>query len=204
MIKYNIHRALAEKKMLEKRLNSLLRDFSPVGTKKGSDVKVYETKTSVEDYSKLVKSKYQQIQDLIHNYNALDKAIITSNAITIVEIGNNQYTVADAIKRKDNIEFEEELLKSMKHSLVNATSNVNNKNIDVDRRLDEQTLSMEKQDKENWSNIYRKQNEWSIIDPLNIRDEIDKLNTDIENFLTEVDYALSTSNAITIVEVDLK
>ena len=63
---------------------------------------------------------------------------------------------------------------------------------------------MEKQDKEQWSNVYRKQNEWKVIDPIGIISEIEKLELDIDEFLTEVDYALSTSNAITIIDVDLK
>lgn len=204
MVKYNLHRALAEKKMLEKRINSILSSFEPVGTKKGSDSKVYETKTSIEDFSKDVKSKYQQIQDLIYNYNALDKAIVISNSITKVNIGNKEYTVADAIKRKDNIEFEQDLLRKMKQSHSKGLSNVNNRNQEVERRLDEQTINMEKQDKEQWSNVYRKQNEWQLIDPIGVMSEIEKLELDIDEFLTEVDYALSTSNAITVIDVDLK
>lgn len=204
MVKYNLHRALAEKKMLEKRINSILNSFEPVGTKKGSDSKVYETKTSIEDFSKDVKSKYQQIQDLIYNYNALDKAIVISNSITKVNIGNKEYTVADAIKRKDNIEFEQDLLRKMKQSHSKGLSNVNSRNQEVEKRLDEQTINMEKQDKEQWSNVYRKQNEWKVIDPIGIISEIEKLELDIDEFLTEVDYALSTSNAITIIDVDLK
>lgn len=204
MVKYNLHRALAEKKMLEKRILGILNSFEPVGTKKGSDSKVYETKTSIEDFSKDVKSKYQQIQDLIYNYNALDKAIVISNSITKVNIGNKEYTVADAIKRKDNIEFEQDLLRKMKQSHSKGLLNVNSKNLEVEKRLDEQTINMGKQDKEQWSSVYRKQNEWQIIDPIGVMQEIEKLELDIDEFLTEVDYALSTSNAITIIEVDLK
>ena len=151
-----------------------------------------------------MKSKYQQIQDLIYNYNALDKAIVISNSIAKVNIGNKEYTVADAIKRKDNIEFEQDLLRKMKQSHSKGLSNVNSRNQEVERRLDEQTINMEKQDKEQWSNVYRKQNEWQVIDPIGIISEIEKLELDIDEFLTEVDYALSTSNAITIIDVDLK
>lgn len=204
MVKYNLHRALAEKKMLEKRINNILSSFEPVGTKKGSDSKVYESKINVEDFGKNVRAKYQQIQDLIYNYNSLDKAIVLSNAATKVVIGDKEYTVADAIKRKDNIDFEQDLLRQMKSSYSRGLQNVNNRNQEVERRLDEQTINMEKQDKEQWSNVYRKQNEWSLIDPIGISDEIEKLETEINEFLTEVDYALSTSNAITIVEVELK
>ena len=100
MVKYNVHKALAEKKLLEDKIDRCISNFKIVGTKKGSDKNVYETKTSVEDFNVEVSSRYQQIEDLIYNYNALDKAINISNAITNVQIGNKNYTVLEAIKKK--------------------------------------------------------------------------------------------------------
>ena len=51
--------------------------------------------------------------------------------------------------------------------------------------------------------LYRKQNGYEMINPLNIKLAIKELEDYIDAFETEVDHVLSTSNAITVVEIDL-
>jgi hypothetical protein len=50
---------------------------------------------------------------------------------------------------------------------------------------------------------YRELHEKEILDPIGIAEEIKKLEKEIKDFETEVDYVLSDSNASTFVEVDL-
>lgn len=46
-----------------------------------------------------------------------------------------------------------------------------------------------------------KRNEFEIIDPLNVKQQIEKLSNRIEEFESEVDAVLSESNATTFIEV---
>ena len=50
---------------------------------------------------------------------------------------------------------------------------------------------------------YRSQNGWDIIDPLKIDDLIAKLEEEILNFETNVDVALSQSNALTYITIEI-
>ncbi|HBG8487847.1 TPA: hypothetical protein KRH44_001133 [Clostridioides difficile] len=205
MVKYNAHKALAEKKLLEDKIDRCISNFKIVGTKKGSDKNVYETKTSVEDFNVEVSSKYQQIEDLIYNYNALDKAINISNAITNVQIGNKNYTVLEAIKRKNSIELDKSLLRQMVSNYDCMMSEVNRRNEEVQKNTDRMFEEKEKsKDGAELISFYKKQQEWSLVDPLKVREKIEKLRDEIEEFEKEVDFALSTSNALTIIDVDLK
>lgn len=204
MVKYNVHKALAEKKLLEDKIDRCINNFKIVGTKKGSDKNVYETKTSVEDFNVEVSSKYQQIEDLIYNYNALDKAINISNAITNVQISNKNYTVLEAIKRKNSIELDKSLLRQMVSNYDCMMSEVNRRNEEVQKNTDRMFEEKEKVKMEQNLFHFIKQQEWSLVDPLKVREKIEKLRDEIEEFEKEVDFALSTSNALTIIDVDLR
>jgi hypothetical protein len=48
---------------------------------------------------------------------------------------------------------------------------------------------------------FKEQNEYEVINPLELQNLIKQLRDDIEGFETEVDYVLSTSNALTIIEI---
>ena len=48
---------------------------------------------------------------------------------------------------------------------------------------------------------YRLQNSYEVVDPLKIDELIAKLETEILDFKTNVDVALSESNALTMIEI---
>ncbi|MCM3787425.1 hypothetical protein M3221_03215 [Domibacillus indicus] len=48
---------------------------------------------------------------------------------------------------------------------------------------------------------YRNDNEAKMIDPLKIRHTYEKLEQEMDEFLSEVDFVLSTSNTLTEIEV---
>ena len=120
-------------------------------------------------------------------------------------------TVAEAIERKTSIQYDELLLDKMKNQYVAATSIVERENNRVDAQLDEliATLvgkdSQKKLSEDDQRNVeipYRKANEYELVDPLNLNDKIKKLEAEIDDFKSNVDTALSISNATTFVEVD--
>lgn len=48
---------------------------------------------------------------------------------------------------------------------------------------------------------YRNNNSWENVDPLNLKEKIDVLEQRIFDFETNVDVALSVSNATTFIEI---
>lgn len=49
----------------------------------------------------------------------------------------------------------------------------------------------------------RETESWVLVNPLNIDKEISDLENSIMNFKSEVDYVLSTSNAQTLIKLDI-
>lgn len=97
-------RALAEIKMLDKRINKSIHECELVKIKNRGD------KWDVEQFNKEAKSSYASIMDLIKRRDYLKFKIIQSNAHTTVNIGSNEYTIAQAIDLKNSIQYKKDLL----------------------------------------------------------------------------------------------
>ena len=162
-----------------------------------------------DEYQENCKSDYQSLTDIISNRNHIKSAIVKSNSVTEVKIGETIMTVAEAIERKTSIQYDELLLDKMK--VQYAASNVERENKRVDANVDQliATLvgkdSQKKLSEDDQRNVeipYRKANEYELVDPLNLNDKIKKLEAEIDDFKSNVDTALSISNATTFVELD--
>lgn len=162
------------------------------------------------DIDKDIRADYQSIRKLIKNNNVLRSARAVSNANTIVSIAGIEYTAADAIARKQSLHFEKELLKTLveQYASVRRSYDIERENLKeaTSRYIaslinDKSVVSAEKISQ--LEKDYRELHEKEILDPIGIAEEIKKLEKDIKDFETEVDYVLSDSNASTFVEVDL-
>lgn len=209
MIKMSIHRGLSELKMLDKRIERSIKESKFVGSKKKSAENVDNTTTSKDKFIENIKKEYQSIQSLIKRRTEIKRLIVLSNAKTMVVVGDKEYTVAEAIENKKIIENKKELLKQLKTQLNTNMAQVSKKNEEVESRLDEQIqimLGSDKQSKtaglEGFINQYKEQNEWELVDGLEISKEINKLENEIEEFENNIDFVLSESNAITFIEVE--
>lgn len=166
---------------------------------------------NVEKFVVDAKAAHQSIMDLIRNRNTLKAAIVKSNAITYLEIGDKTMTVAEAIERKNSIQYEKDLLLAMKAQYASATVTVNKENTKVDNKVDEliqsfvsrdTTKKFDKNEQTAVEALYREQNEWELVDPLNLFDLMTKLEADIDTFESQVDGKLSLCNATTFIELD--
>lgn len=200
---------LNELKLYDSKIEKAINNLKLIGAKKKSVDKVGVV--NVEKFVADAKSAHQSIMDLIRNRNALKAAIVKSNAITYLEIGDQKMTVAEAIERKNSIQYEKELLLAMKAQYGSATVTVNKENAKVDNKVDEliQTLvgrdTTKKLDKDEQAAVevpYRAKNEWELVDPLNLFDLMTKLEADIDTFESQVDGKLSLCNATTFIELD--
>lgn len=205
-MKYSIHRCLAELKLLDDKINKATNKRF-IGFRKNSASGEYNTHETDSDFAKLVQSNYDSAMAYINRRKLFKEAIVNSNAKTLVTIGGKEYTVASAIERKDSISYEENLLYQLKLQYANALRTVNENNDRMENNLDKQISQMvgsdnsKNDDITTFAEFYRKQNGYTLLDPLKIKDKLDVLEKEIQDFKSEVDCVLSESNAITLVEI---
>lgn len=201
-----ITRALAELKLLDKRIDKELQNASFIASVQKK--KKINGKITVEEFNNNATKSLDSINDLIQRRKLIKSAIVQSNAKTIVSIANVKMSVADAIERKISISYEHNLLNSMKSQYHIVRNEIENKNIDVNEKLNTLLLNnfgkdikASANDVEAISKPYLEQNEWIYVDPLDIVAKIDKLDKAIDEFESEVDFILSESNSITTIEI---
>ena len=202
-----VTKALSELKLLDKRINRGIVDGKFVGKVVGEEKKVEQT--DIEEFKKDAQSSYNSVVDLIERRNKIKSAIVASNAVTNVNIAGKTYTVAEAIERKNSIQYEIDLLQVLKTQYASVLEGIEHINENVQRRLDNSLESMlsndGKQDNEfiqQFTENFNKKNQAKIVDPLNIKEKIESLESEIEDFLSEVDHELSVSNATTTITIE--
>jgi hypothetical protein len=204
----SITEALNKLKLYDAKISKAINSHKYVGAaKKSSNMLGVQTK---EVFNNNAKAGYQSVTDLIKNRNKLKSLIVQSNAITEVTINDKVMTVAEAIERKNSIQYEIDLLNTLKLQYATATSTVNAENKKVDTQIDKLLETFvgkdtdKKATKEDQAAIiepYREKNEFELVDPLNIYDEIQKLEAEIDGFNSSVNTALVLSNATTFIEI---
>lgn len=198
--KMSVHAALAELKKYDSKINKAIKDCSFIGMIKGSSDKVQGTTSTREEYEALIKAKNQSVNDLMKEANAVKRAIVLSNATTIIPEFN--MTVAEVIEYKQFITYKKSLLEKMKSAYSSTMNNIEYKNTAMEADLDNQLAGLgDKVKLGDYADTYRQQNGWEAVDPLNLKAEIDKLSDEIINFESNVDVALSMSNATTFIEI---
>ncbi|MEM1504821.1 hypothetical protein RG959_15545 [Domibacillus sp. 8LH] len=205
-MKMSVTRGLAELKLLDKRIKTVMNSAAFVDFAIGE--KAVNGYTSNKEYEDKVQSAYQSVKDLIKRRNDIKSAIVLSNAMTRVKIADKEYTVAEAIERKTSIQYEVQLMQKMKNEYTKAVNNIQRINEEVKEELNRKLDALygrEAKTKVDENNelvkSYRNDNEAKMIDPLKIRHTYEKLEQEIDEFLSEVDFVLSTSNTLTEIEV---
>ena len=209
MRKISITEALNELKLYDSKIMKAITNAKLVGAAKKSADKVGVVKK--EDFEKRAKESYQSVTDLIANRNTLKSAIVKSNAVTEVAINGKTMTVAEAIERKNSIDYDESLLSEMKSQYASATDTVAKENKKVDNKVDEllatligkdSSKDINKESQEAIEKPYREKNEYEFIDPIGLLDKIQILEDEIDGFKSEVDTRLAVANSITTIDVD--
>lgn len=214
MEQLTIHRILSELKTINDRIDKVTSEFKPVTVKRGVGSLINKgsrTPVSEEEFISNAKSGYQSVKDLIDRKFKLRSALLKANGSTKVTIAGKEYTISEAIEMKDLIQYRQQLLKKMRAELTAAQSSfdITSQAVDADfeRMITPQIQGLtNKSDiakiRDEYKETFYKTNEVKLVDPLNISNEIDKLDKEINDFTVEVDAALSTINATTVVEID--
>ncbi len=212
--KMTIHKALAELKVIDSRINKAISDGTYVIANKHSNEKI--NGMPINEFKTAMKASHDKVMDLINRRNAIKRAVVLSNATTKIKVGNTEYTVAEAIEMKNHgMEFKTTYMRFMAHQNMNAQSELNrNSGEAIEKRAEQYVLSViQAQPKDAKMSVdseamkalrkdYINNNTYDLIDPLNVNKLIEELTNEINEFNTEVDAALSVSNALTVIEVE--
>lgn len=207
--KMTIHKALSELKTLDDRINKAAKSVPFVFANKHSNGTI--NGLTVSAYSAEIKSAYQSVNDLMERRSAIKRAVMLSNAVTKVNIGGVEYTVAEAIEVKNHaLPMWRGVLQKMEIDNTNAQRTAEKNNGDnLEDRADVYVQSMyANADLKNASEEIKRvradfiaSQTMEIVDPIGIVDEMKKLEERINLFSVGVDSALSVSNALTEIEI---
>lgn len=204
-----VHKALAELKIIDARIRKAIHGGTFCVANKHSNEKI--NGVSVEDFKKTMQGDFDKATDLISRRNAIKRAVVNSNAITRVMVGPAEYTVAEAIEMKNHgVELKEILLCELESQYKKAQSVILSKNgDDLEKRAEQYVVGNygAKEGKTNTDDFEKTKkdfitsNIYELIDSISILKKIEMLEEEISEFKVEVDAALSTSNAITQIEI---
>lgn len=208
--KMTIHKALAELKIMDARIKGAINNVTYCIANKHSNEKI--NGVPLDEYKKNIQSGYDKVNELIKRRKALKRAVVLSNAVTKVDINGVEYTVAEAIElRNHGIEYEKMLEKSMKNDYQRAMVTINNENgagLEAIANRHVEAIYGNKENKVNIADMEKvksdfiKANQYELIDPINVLDKLNDLESFINDFMSEVDATLSVSNALTVIEIE--
>jgi len=208
-----VHKALAEIKILKDRIQNEIYNSVFVSCKKNSQSKI--SGMDIDIYEKVITGCYDKDVDLMNRLEALQRAVMLSNAVTKVKIkiGENEEerTVAEAINMKNNsMMFKKQMLDRMQQQLLQSQAKTNKENETLENKSENYVTGLfgQKEGKTSTDEItkakqqYIDLNTWELVDPINVQNKIRVLSDEISSFEAEVDSVLSTSNALTTVTIE--
>ena len=198
----SITQALAELKLLDKRINKALDNVT------WADIKTKSYPVDTEKFAKTVRAQYQSFTDLVKRRDTIKRAVVKANASTRVKVGAWEGTVAEAIEYKTSIHYKRLLLNTMREQLLTAKQRFKEQQEAVDGRLEKLLHSELGKDVKTspetitaLTNSFRENNKVELVDPLDLSERTRELEEEIESFETNVDWVLSETNGKTLIEV---
>ena len=207
--KMTVHKALAELKTLDDRINSEITGSVFVRANRHNNMKIFGK--TIPDFMADTESSYQSVKALINRRNAMKRAVVLSNAITKVNIGGVEYTVAEAIEMNNHgMENLVDLRNCLREQYSSVKRMVESENGDKLVKACENYIQATFGTKEKVNNpdiemaqkAYMTNNAYDIVTGFDIEEVIKELTDRIDAFKAEVDSALSVSNALTVIEFD--
>ena len=207
--KMTVHKALAELKTLDDRINTAIGESVFVRANRHNNTKIFGK--TIEEFKADSAASLMSATALINRRNAMKRAVVLSNAVTKVEIGGVEYTVAEAIEMnnhgmenlvdlRDCLREQYSSVKRMVESengdkLVKACENYIQATFGTKEKINNPDIEMAQK-------VYMTNNTYDIVTGLDIEKVIKELTDRIDAFKAEVDSALSVSNALTVIEFD--
>lgn len=203
-----VTRGLAKIKLLDSRIRKEIEAASLVDIYQNKADKALSTGLSKKEFGVKAKAALESITSLIDNRRAIKNAILRSNAETTVTISGEKMSVSEAIERKNSIEYDKLLLGNMNLSYNWAKEQAEKSRVQVEehirKMMDANLGSDTKADEGTYKKIaepFMHDNQINVLDPLEIKNKKAALDKTIDEFMSEVDFILSESNARTEIEI---
>lgn len=201
-----VHRGLAELKLLKTKLNREIPNVKVVFAVTADREKAEDVTNALRTES----GKLMSVIDMVHRYDAIKRAIVLSNATTKVNIGGKEMTVAEAIEKKGAYQEFISAIRSVLVANINgAERKLNEFNSSAESRAmalvtAHTTEKMSESDLEVYS-AYINAHGGKILCVDGVKEPQDilaDLTNEIDAINSEIDAALSVSNAITTITVE--
>lgn len=207
--KMTVHKALCELKTIGDRIVKTMGSATFVFSNEHANNKV--NGIPIEECKAHIQNVHKSASDLIRRREAIKCAVVNSNAKTVIVVGDKEYTVAEAIEMKNHgMDFYKAIRDKLTMELTRAKRNAEMANgLELERRADGYIKNLYgSTDMKNLAPEaveerakFITQHTTEIVDPLNSVKKIEELDKMIYDFMTGIDAALSTSNAITEIEI---
>jgi hypothetical protein len=215
----SVLRALGELKLLTSKIDASIMDIRlknvPLtAVTIGGEIKQGRT-TEKGKFSSNAAALLSSIDSLMDNRSNIKGALVASNAVTKVTIGNISYTVAEAIEfRKVKGVHLNSLLSALQEELARSSTERDRKSTEVEKKNDDilKAAYGESDSKkakeatkaaeiESLRSTLESTSKVALYDPSNISGKIAELRDRIATFEAEADSAISESNALTSILV---
>jgi len=209
-MKYSITRALAERKVLIKRHSKAVNELDLMAVQRGSCLMGNYSHIKSDDFNSRVKEAWQSILSLESRIDEIKFKIDQSNLVTKIKVGSKEMTIQEALVLKNSIDLRKSRLDRMKRLYrqakieYDAALEDNRKRVEKTVADNTAALSGSKVDPELERQVVEQVEKLygvKFVDPLSLETVIKELESEIEEFESNVDYALSESNSQTFIEV---
>jgi len=205
--KITIHRGLAELKLIDSRISKLTSELQPVGLYQKD--KLVNNVFTQDEFTKRSTGKLQSILDLINRKRDIKSAIVSANAVTMVTVAGKRMTIAEAITYKTIIQHKRDLSRALHATRNSAVALMNKKNDKVNESalnlakaaLGKDNVAVNDTDALAVTTPFLEKNTVHIIDPIKSIDVCEALDSEVDEFETDVDAVLSEVNATTFIKV---
>jgi hypothetical protein len=197
-----VTQALVELKTLDSRITKTITNGNFIAA-----VQDKTCSTPIATIESQITASYQKAMDLIERYNAIKKAIVTSNATTQVTVGDKTYTVAEAIDAKNHaMVYKAQLLQRIANQTTTAQRTYNELTAKVEKQASDLVKRMGDENGQSETSLaiydqYMERNKITLVDPLGTKELMEKLSEEMDTFALNVDTALSVVNATTVIEI---
>lgn len=204
-----VTQALNELKTLDSRIMNAITNAKLVGAAKTISKDV-EPGVSKDAFKENAEASWDSINGLIDRREKIKNAVIESNAKTMVDICGQKLSVAKVIDLKGSIVYRRQLISTLEMKYAAATATVERKNTEVERRMEDMIdkyysrdgkVTIQPDEYDNVVTPYKVNNEYSLVDPLNVYEIIKKEKEFVDDFTNTVDQVLQISNCTTYIEI---
>lgn len=199
-MKITVARALAELKMLKKRISDGVDDMTVAVTVDGTvskDVRDQEIHR--------LEGEIQSVRDLIERYRRIKAAIMRSNSTTIVKIAGEEMTVAEAIARKETRDLSEPFLNRLRNVLTRHEQALMHYNVELPEKISrlaaEASGERQGENFEKFYDLLLAKHKREMIYPDRLPEKVVQWRQQHDAFFAEVDFALAESNTVTVIEI---